>query len=200
MSGTDVAREESAGSAPAQAPKGKSPLLGYLWIWLPFPLMLGGLVFWQIRSGKLEKKAPEIQVEATMFEGAGADVPVLIAALQQERDHLATEWQDLHSAQKRLLLEQGEIDARQKQVEALLAKVDAKVKTVSDDKSHQLDQLARVYETMKPDAAAAILAGIDVDTATAVLQRMKERSAAGILAKIPSESAARISKKMLQHP
>jgi flagellar motility protein MotE (MotC chaperone) len=199
MSGTDVAREEAAAAAPPPT-KRKSPLLAYLWVWLPFPLMLGGLIFWQIRTGKLEKRPAEAPVEATMFEGAGADMPVLIEALQRERGRLAQEWQDLHSAQKRLLLEQGEIDQRQKQVETLLAKVDDKVKTVSDSQSHQLDQLARVYETMKPDAAAAILGGIDVETATEILQRMKERSAAGILAKVPSDKAAHISERMLQHP
>jgi flagellar motility protein MotE (MotC chaperone) len=199
MSGTDVAREE-AGKPAEPAAKRATPLLAYLRIWLPFPVMLGALVLWQVRSGQLERPAPEPAAEAGVFEAQGAEVPVLLQALQEERGRLAEEWNDLRFARKRLLLEQGELDTRQRDVEALLARVDEKLRGASEEQIQVLDQLGRVYETMKPDAAAEILAGMEIETATEVLRRMKERNAAAILAKIPPETAAGISRRMLQKP
>lgn len=200
MSGTDVARDDLPAGSPDTAAKRTSPLLAYLWIWLPFVLMLGGMIFWQLRTGHLEQPGGEDATQAAIFEGAGVEVPVLLETLQVERERLAREWEDLRAVQKRARLEAGEVEGRQHEVEALLARVDEKVRGVSEDQGRMLDQLARVYETMKPDAAAGILAGTDVETATEILRRMKERNAAQILAKIPADNAARISKRMLRQP
>ncbi len=196
MSGTDVA-QEGADKA-AEAPKGNSPFLTYLKIWLPFPLMLGAMVWWQVRSGMFEKPAPPPDEVASVLEGAGAEVPVLLSTLQRERDKLAVEWDELRAARKRVLLEQGEIDTRQKEVEALLARVDEKLRGASAEKAQTFDQLAKVYETMKPDAAAGILGDMDLETATEVLRRMKERNAAEILARFDPARAAEVSKRMLR--
>lgn len=197
MSGTDVA-QEGADKVAAESPKGSSPFLTYLKIWLPFPLMLGAMVWWQLRSGMFEKPAPPPDEVTSVLEGAGAEVPVLLSTLQEERDKLAVEWEDLRAARKRLLLEQGEIDTRQKEVEALLARVDEQLRGASAEKVQTFEQLAKVYETMKPDAAAGILGDMDVETATEVLRRMKERNAAEILARFAPARAAEISKRMLR--
>ena len=197
MSGTDVAQDGGDKAAPVEA-KGTSPLFTYLKIWLPFPLILGGVVFWQMHSGKFEKPTPPPEAAVSLFEGEGAEMPVLMEALQQEREKLASEWADLRTARKRLLLEQTEIDARQKEVEAMLTRVDEKLRGASAEQTQTFDQLSKMYETMKPDAAAGILRGMDVEMATEVLRRMKERSAAEILAKIPPDIAADISRRMVR--
>jgi len=198
MSGTDVARDDTATKVEEPATKSKSPFLTYLKIWLPFPLMLGALVFWQLRTGRLAEKPAKPEADSATLEEAGAEVPVLLEGLRQERVRLAQEWEDVRFARRRLLLEQGEIDARQQDVEALLARVDERLRGASEEKAQTLDQLARVYETMKPDAAAGILTGMELETATEVLRRMKERNAAAILAKIPPDVAASISRRMLR--
>ena len=197
MSGTVVAQEGEDKVAPPTT-KGTSPFFTYLKIWLPFPLILGGVVWWQMRIGKFEKPAPAPEAAVSIFEGEGAEVPVLMETLQQEREKLASEWTDLRSARKRVLLEQSEIDSRQKEVEAMLVRVDEKLRGASAEKTQTFDQLAKMYETMKPDAAAGILRGMDVDMATEVLRRMKERNAAEILAKIPPDIAADISRRMVR--
>jgi flagellar motility protein MotE (MotC chaperone) len=198
MAGTDVAQGDAAGKeSEALAAKRKPVFLRYLAVWLPFPLMLGALVVWQLRTGQLQPKPAE-GPDASMFEGAGAEIPVLLEALGQERARLAQEWDELRDTERRVLIEKTEIEARRQEVEDLLARLDDRLQNISDERAGMLDQLARVYETMKPDAAAAILAGMDAETATEVLRRMKERSAAAVLAKIPKESAAEISRRMLR--
>jgi flagellar motility protein MotE (MotC chaperone) len=135
-----------------------------------------------------------------VFEGAGAELPVLLQALQDERGKLQRQWEELRFEERRVLIEQSEIEERKKDVEALLARVDAKVEVMEEERDQMLAQLARVYETMKPDAAAEILSGIEVDTSTEILRRMKERSAAQVMASLEPKSAARISQRMLRQP
>lgn len=202
MSGTDVAQdgaEEKAGEEPEV--KKTNPVLAFLKIWLPFPVILGGILFYQFKVGQLEP-APveEGMTDEAVFEGAGADLPLLLQSLQEERDRLRKEWDDVRVARERLLLESGEIDSQQKEVEALLTRVEAKVQVMEEERDRMLGQLARVYDTMKADAAAGILAGIDVDTSTEILRRMKERNAAQVMASLEPKAAARISQRMLRTP
>jgi flagellar motility protein MotE (MotC chaperone) len=159
------------------------------------------MLFLQFRSGKLTKPDPDVAVmEQGVFEGAGAELPVLLQALQDERGKLQRQWEELRFEERRVLIEQSEIEERKKDVEALLARVDAKVEVMEEERDQMLAQLARVYETMKPDAAAEILSGIEVDTSTEILRRMKERSAAQVMASLEPKSAARISQRMLRQP
>lgn len=202
MSGTDVAQDEVR-EKPGEEPevKSKRPVLAFLKIWLPFPVILGAILFYQFRSGKLESTPVNEGDEAgIVFEGAGADLPLLLQSLQEERTHLKKEWTDVRDAKSRLLLEAGEIDQRQRDVDALLERVEAKVQVMEEERDRMLGQLARVYDTMKPDAAAQILAGIDVDTSTEIIRRMKERAAAQVMASLEPKAAARISQRMLRTP
>jgi flagellar motility protein MotE (MotC chaperone) len=198
MSGTDVAQEQTEN--PAEEPKRTNAFFAFLRIWLPFPLILGAILFFQFRSGKLEKEEPVPEGPQAVFEGAGAELPLLLQALQDERGALEQEREDLRFAQRRLLLEKSEIEARQKEVEDMLATVEAKVQVMEEERDRMLSQLARVYETMKPAAAAEILAGIEVETSTEILRRMKERNAAQVMASLEPTSAARISQRMLRSP
>lgn len=201
MSGTDVAQETTEETGADTEPKKKGYARKFLRIWLPFPLVLGAMLFLQFRSGKLTKPNPETAaMEQGVFEGAGAELPVLLQALQDERGKLQKQWEDLRFEERRVLIEQTEIEERKKDVEALLARVDAKVEVMEEERDQMLAQLARVYETMKPDAAAEILSGIEVDTSTEILRRMKERSAAQVMASLEPKSAARISQRMLRQP
>ena len=199
MSGTDVAEnvDENVGEE-SRPEKGRNHFLAFLRIWLPFPVILGGILFYQFKAGKLDKPAVDEASETGVFEGAGADLPLLLQALQEERADLQSEWEELRFAERRILLEQSEIEDRKQEVEQLLTRVNAKVQVMEEERDRMLAQLARVYETMKPDAAAVILSGIDVDTSTEIIRRMKERSAAQVMASLEPRSAARISQRMLR--
>jgi flagellar motility protein MotE (MotC chaperone) len=195
MSGTDVAQEKTA--TEEQPRKGNS-FLTFLRVWLPFPLILGAIVYFQFKSGKLDRPEPEVTESAGVFEGAGADLPLLLQALTEERTELESEWERLRFVERRISLEAGEIQKRRSEVEDLLTRIEAKVRVMEEERDRMLGQLARVYETMKPDAAAEILSGIEVDTSTEIIRRMKERSAAQVMASLDPRSAARISQRMLR--
>jgi flagellar motility protein MotE (MotC chaperone) len=199
MSGTDVAEKDAAeGKAEAAEPKAKRHALAFLRIWLPFPVILGGILFYQLKFAHREEDMAGEEDATSIFEGAGAELPLLVAALEEERAALQQEWEALRFAEERALITQSEIGARKTEVEELLARVEAKVHVMEEERVVMLDQLARVYETMKPDAAAEILQGIDVDTSTEIIRRMKERNAASVMASLEPRAAAKISQRMLR--
>ncbi|MGQ0720029.1 MAG: MotE family protein [Candidatus Eiseniibacteriota bacterium] len=199
MTGTDVAEKDAAeGKADAAAPKAKGQALAFLRVWLPFPVILGGILLYQLKFAHHEEEAPVEEDTASIFEGAGAELPLLVAALEEERAALQQEWEALRFAEERALITQSEIGARKVEVEDLLARVEAKVSVMEEERGVMLEQLARVYETMKPDAAAEILQGIDVETSTEIIRRMKERNAASVMASLEPRSAAKISQRMLR--
>lgn len=57
----------------------------------------------------------------------------------------------------------------------------------------QYDDLARIYQAMKPAAAAMVLEQLDLDVQTRVIQKMRERSTAMIMAAMTTKGAARLT-------
>lgn len=198
MSGTDVAKEPPAAEAQEKSKAAPNTLLTVLKIWLPFPLMLGAILFFQIKQAGIKPDPAKVAEAKAAFQGAGPELPNLMQALQEERDAVKLQRDELEFAQRRILLEQSEISTRQHEVEELLARVESKLGSMEDEKSQMISQLARVYETMKSGAAADILEALDVETATEILRRMKEKKAAEIMGNLKPEAASKISEAMLK--
>lgn len=56
-----------------------------------------------------------------------------------------------------------------------------------------LDQLARIYQSMKPKQAARVFERLDIEVQVGVARKMRERSTAQILAAMTPDAAARLS-------
>lgn len=196
MSGTDVAKD-GAVETPGTTAASPNTFLTFIRIWLPFPLMLGAILVFQFQRGGLKRDPVKEDEAKVAFQGAGPELPALMASLAAEREAVQKGREDLEFAQRRILLEQGEISARQKEVENLLGRVEGQFGKMEGERTRMLTQLARVYETMKSSAAADILSALDVETSTEILRRMKEKKAAEIMAQLEPEAAGRISEAML---
>lgn len=59
--------------------------------------------------------------------------------------------------------------------------------------SDQFDDLAKIYQAMKPTAAALVLEQLDLDVQMRVAQRMRDRSTAMILAAMTPKAAAALT-------
>ncbi|MBB3032462.1 MotE family protein [Alteriqipengyuania lutimaris] len=86
------------------------------------------------------------------------------------------------------------------QTQQPLAAADGAAKTKADAKADKeaeeaatLDQLARIYQSMKPKQAAPVFEQLDIDVQIAVARKMRERSTAQILAAMTPGGAARLS-------
>ena len=97
---------------------------------------------------------------------------------------------------------QPEETAQKKQDDPKKSETDAKQSGDQNDKSAQneeqkrVSKLARLYNEMKPDAAAKIMADLDDEIAVAVLQKMDIGQAAKVMASFDPEQSARLTKIM----
>lgn len=95
------------------------------------------------------------------------------------------------AAEARLVAKAAELDQVQKKIEDLIALHDQK-------QSEKLDSLVSIYEKMKPQDAARILEGLDMDILIDVLGRMKVLRSAPILAKMDPERAREVTAKLAE--
>ncbi|MDX8409900.1 MAG: hypothetical protein R8J84_07685 [Mariprofundales bacterium] len=63
-------------------------------------------------------------------------------------------------------------------------------------KNKKIKRLTAVYESMKPDRAAAVIAGMDLGTVIKVFLRMKEKKVGKILSFLPAKTAVVVSEAL----
>jgi flagellar motility protein MotE (MotC chaperone) len=68
------------------------------------------------------------------------------------------------------------------------------------DQNDQFSDLARIYQAMKPAAAALVFEQLDMEVQLKVAQRMRERSTAMILAAMTPKGAAALSMALARRP
>lgn len=93
------------------------------------------------------------------------------------------------AAQARL---EADLAARQKETEAATAP-GATANGVTEPADGQFDELARIYQAMKPKAAAVVFEQLDMEVQMKVAQRMRERSTALVMAAMTPKGAAALS-------
>ncbi|NIJ20837.1 flagellar motility protein MotE (MotC chaperone) [Sphingomonas naasensis] len=93
------------------------------------------------------------------------------------------------AAQARL---EADLAARQKEAEAA-ATPGSTAGGAPEAADAQFDELARIYQAMKPKAAAVVFEQLDMEVQMKVAQRMRERSTAMIMAAMTPKGAAALS-------
>ncbi len=108
------------------------------------------------------------------------------AAAAQRKRALDMREQATKAAQARL---QAELEARQKEAAAAAQTGTA----AAEPADAQYDELAKIYQAMKPAKAAVVFEQLDMEVQMKVAQRMRERSTAMILAAMNPRAAAALS-------
>ncbi|NYT42129.1 hypothetical protein HZY97_15265 [Sphingomonas sp. R-74633] len=92
----------------------------------------------------------------------------------------------------------ADVEARKKQDEAQqqVAGGPAGAPGAPSSADSQFDELARIYQAMKPKAAAVVFEQLDMEVQMKVAQRMRERSTAMIMAAMTPKGAATLSMAM----
>ena len=83
-----------------------------------------------------------------------------------------------------------------KEIKISQKEIDAKMQEREAAEKKRISKLARVYMSMKADAAAEALGNLDIDMAVLILQKMEDDAAAQILAKMDPVIAARLTQIM----
>ena len=121
-----------------------------------------------------------------------AEMEVLkqLAARREELDKRA---RDLDTRENLIKVAELRVDQKIKDMETLRLQLQSMVNQVSEGQAQQLDNLVKIYETMKPEEAANIFNTLDMPVLLNVILRMKPKSTAPILAKMSSEKAKEVT-------
>lgn len=138
-----------------------------------------------IATDAAQSSAPKTRLGSSIEQ----DLAERDAAAARRKRGLDLREQATKAAQTRL---EADLAARQKQAEAATAPGAAGAGP-AEEVGAQFDELARIYQAMKPKAAAVVFEQLDMEVQMKVAQRMRERSTAMIMAAMTPKGAANLS-------
>jgi flagellar motility protein MotE (MotC chaperone) len=150
--------------------------------------------------------------ESELLQGPALIVPEEMVALFQQRK------QDLERREQAVRTSEGQLAILKAEVEQILSKVEAvekrrleqekaalvqqasQGKRPVDIRAQQLAQLAKMYESMPAEEAAARIERMADRKALEILRLVKTKSAGAILAQVKVERAAKLTEELLAAP
>ncbi len=130
------------------------------------------------------------QVDQVCFT---AETAALLADDQKKLKEQQTALQEL---ELELLARQQELDRRASDLKAVEATLQDRWGQLQDASNDDMDHLARMYGTMKPDQAASIFNQMDSDFAAGFLRLMRSEQAGMILAGMETKKAYAVSLRL----
>lgn len=124
-----------------------------------------------------------------------AEVAVL-QALADRRDGLIKQEKELDARERLLGAAEGRLDKRIVELQQLRDAIEALVRQFDEQEKAELQSIVKIYETMKPQDAAAILADLEMPILLSIMEVMKERKSASILAAMEPERAREVTTEL----
>lgn len=125
-------------------------------------------------------------------DASPAELDVL-KQLSDRREQLEKRSRDLDTREALIKVTEQRVDQKIKEMETLRVQLQSMVNQAGEAQQAQLDNLVKIYETMKPDEAARIFETLDMPVLLGVIQHMKPAHTALIMAKMPPEKAKEIT-------
>jgi flagellar motility protein MotE (MotC chaperone) len=154
--------------------------------------VLGALTYLGVTAALLASSKslphPQARVEAEPAGGRGPswdfsnpEVDRLISELGKEKQALATREQQLNELATRLQAERAEINQVTQSVLRLQQEFDRNALRVREDEAANLRKLSKIFATMTPEGATAIVRQMEDEEIAKLLVIMKESEAAPLL-------------------
>ena len=117
----------------------------------------------------------------------------ILKQLSTRRDALDQRGRQLDTREALIKVAEQRVDQKIQEMDKLRLQLQSMVNQVSETQAAQLDNLVKIYETMKPEEAAHIFETLDMPILLSVIQRMKPKSTAPIMAKMAPDKAKDIT-------
>ena len=143
-------------------------------------------------SGTSEEKAPAKASQSRLGSAIQSELSENRQTAKERQRALDLREQAIRASEKRLKDNLQNQQQRPRAESAAAAKAVATADKAAEE-AETLDQLARIYQSMKPKQAAVVFEQLDIDVQIAVARKMRERSTAQILAAMTPGAAARLS-------
>ncbi len=131
------------------------------------------------------------------FEYTDEEVDVL-QQLAKRREELDLRARQLDEREALIAAAEQRMEQKMAELKALQAMVEDLLKARSEQEEAELASLVKMYENMKPKAAARVFEEMDMDVLLDVVERMNERKAAPILALVTPTKAKEITFELAQ--
>jgi flagellar motility protein MotE (MotC chaperone) len=128
------------------------------------------------------------------WEYKNPELEQLLTEARAERESLRVRAQDLATLEARIKAEWQEITVVTQTVARLQAQLDRTVTCVQQEEATNLKRLGKMYSTMKPDAAAKLLAELEDGQAIRILTMMKDTESAVILESFAKQDPASLKR------
>jgi flagellar motility protein MotE (MotC chaperone) len=120
----------------------------------------------------------------------------VLQSLQARRGQLDQREQAIQTELALLSAAEAKVDAKLKSLQDLKTQVQGLMGQADEKQQAEIDRLVKVYESMKPRDAAAVMAQLDDKVRIPVAAKMKERALAAILAQMPPAEAKKLTEKL----
>jgi len=155
-----------------------------------FLLIFGGIVALSLQlAGHAAAREDLPPADAAASARLLREVAVERDRMQREREYLA----GLNQSQAAREAVMGQVH---EQLLGVIGRLETQQAAFVVEQDEAATRLAKMYEAMKPEKAAVILASMDRDVCLAILARMKERQAARVLASMDAGLAAQLSTRL----
>lgn len=131
------------------------------------------------------------------FDYTDEEVDVL-QQLAKRREELDLRARQLDEREALLQAAEQRMEQKMAELKALQAMVEDLLRTRSEQEEAELRSLVKMYENMKPKAAARVFEEMDMDVLLDVVERMNERKVAPILALVTPTRAKEITFELAQ--
>ena len=117
----------------------------------------------------------------------------LIKQLSDRRSQLDQRARTLDGRETLIKVAEQRVGQKIKEMETLRAQLQTMVNTASAAQQVQIDNLVKIYETMKPKEAAKIFESLEMPVLLGVVQKMKPARTAAVMAEMSPEKAKEIT-------
>lgn len=97
----------------------------------------------------------------------------------------------------KLVKRERSLELKQRELEKVDRKVSQKLLRIEQAESSRVNQLAKLYDSMEPQAVAQLMRNLEDEIVVELLPRMKSKNAAIVLSLLPPKRAANLSKQMI---
>ncbi len=141
---------------------------------------------------------PKTSGAAAPAPAARPDVRTLLEALERRQAELDAREREVTSKEERLALYEKDVTAKVASLEEIEKRLSARAKAATQAVDAAAESLAKIYGTMKPEAAAPILDRLDDPTVLTIFRRMKEKQVGEILPLMTRERAIALTQALAE--
>lgn len=143
----------------------------------------------------VEKENINIDADDKQFSDNEIDI---LRRLAKRREELEKWARNLEIKENVLNITQTKIDQKIKELRELKEEVENSLANYNKKEDEKIGSLVRIYQNMKPKAAAKIFAEIDLETLLEIVDNMKEANVAVILAQMNPKLAKDLTEKFAE--